>query len=133
MPSQAPKALILRTLGTNCEDETAHALEAAGATTEVVHLNRLIENPLLLETHQILVIPGGFSYGDDVAAGRIFGQRLRHALQAQLSAFVDGGGFALGICNGFQVLVELGLLEGLHVPVSDRRIALTDNCLLYTS
>ncbi len=127
MPSQAPKALILRTLGTNCEDETAFALEAAGATTEVVHLNRLIEKPGLLETAQILVVPGGFSYGDDVAAGRIFGQRLRHALQAQLAAFIDGGGYVLGICNGFQVLVELGLLEGLHVPASERQVALTDN------
>lgn len=107
-----PRALILRTAGTNCARETAHAFELAGARTQFLHLNRLIENPRLLDEHQILALPGGFSYGDDIAAGRIFANQLVHHLADALHRFVEGGKPIIGICNGFQVLVKTGLLPG---------------------
>jgi len=105
------RALVLRTAGTNCEGETLVALEAAGARAELVHVRRLCAEPARLDEARILVFPGGFSYGDDVAAGRVLGFELRHALRAPLEAFVDRGGLVLGVCNGFQVLVDTGLLE----------------------
>ena len=127
MISTPPKAIVLRAAGTNCEHETVRALEAAGAGTEILHWSALRAEPERLASARVLVIPGGFSFGDDVAAGRVFGTLLRHELEEPLSTFVERGGFVLGICNGFQVLVELGLLEGLHRAPSERRIALVDN------
>ena len=126
MTSQ-PTALVLRTAGTNCDRETVQALELAGARTELLHLNALSAQPAQLAAAQILVIPGGFSYGDYVAAGRILGHELRHRLGEEIASFVERGGFVLGICNGFQVLVELGLIEGPRVEPSKRRMALTAN------
>jgi phosphoribosylformylglycinamidine synthase len=122
-----PRALVLRTAGTNCELETVRALEMAGARVELLHLHRLIDDPAPLAACSALVLPGGFSYGDDVAAGRVLGLELRHHLGAALREFVAGGGFVLGICNGFQVLVESGILEGDSQGGADRRIALTGN------
>ena len=114
MPS--PRVLVLRAPGTNCDEETAYAFELAGATAERVHVNRLIENPALQDRYQVLCIPGGFSYGDDIAAGRILASRLRRHLSELVHAFVHGNGdrLVLGICNGMQVLMRLGVLtEGL--------------------
>ena len=82
-----PRALILRAPGTNCDVETAHAFTLAGAAATTLHVNRALENPRLLDEFQILCIPGGFSYGDDVAAGRIFGNQIRHHLGEQLRDF----------------------------------------------
>jgi len=109
--SQGPRALVLRTAGTNCDSETVVALEVAGARPDLVHLRRIALEPERLDDYALLVLPGGFSYGDDVAAGRVLGLELRHHLQTQLTAFVARGGFVLGVCNGFQVLVESGLLD----------------------
>jgi len=121
-----PKALVLRAAGTNCDAETVRALELAGARAETLHLNRLLEEPSRLEDARLLVIPGGFSYGDDIAAGRVFGLELRAALAHELRAHVDRGGLVLGICNGFQVLVESGLFEPDR-DVHERSIALYQN------
>ena len=107
-----PKTLILRTAGTNCDAETAHAFERAGATCETLHVNRLLENRALLDGYQILAIPGGFSYGDDIAAGRIFANQIRHHLVEALRQFIEAGKPIIGICNGFQVLVKTELLPG---------------------
>src|SRR3954470_20143833 len=107
-----PRALILRTAGTNCDGETAYAFELAGADTEAVHINRLIERPALLDAFQMLAIPGGFSYGDDIAAGRILASQVAHHLSDALNGFVDAGRPIIGICNGFQVLVKTHLLPG---------------------
>jgi phosphoribosylformylglycinamidine synthase len=104
-----PRALILRAPGTNCDEETVHAFELAGAAAERVHVNRLLEHPALVREFQILCIPGGFSYGDDVAAGRIFAQRLAQ-LGDVLREFHEAKRIVLGICNGFQVLMKTGLL-----------------------
>jgi len=110
MPS--PRVLVLRAPGTNCDEETAHAFERAGATTERVHVNRLIENVALKDRYQILCLPGGFSFGDDIAAGRILATRMRKHLADLVDTFVHGKGdrLVLGICNGMQVLMRLGVL-----------------------
>jgi phosphoribosylformylglycinamidine synthase subunit PurQ / glutaminase len=107
-----PRALILRAPGTNCDEETAEAWRRAGAEVETWHVNRLFEAPAKLAGFQILTIPGGFSYGDDLGAGRIMATRIGIALGDELRRFHDGGGLILGICNGFQALVRGGLLAG---------------------
>src|SRR6186713_1603490 len=107
-----PKTLVLRTAGTNCDVETAYAFERAGASAERVHLNRVLENRDLLNDYQLLAIPGGFSYGDDIAAGRIFANQITHHLADALRKFVEDGKPIIGVCNGFQVLVKTELLPG---------------------
>ncbi len=121
-----PRALILRTAGTNCDAETERALRLAGAETELLHWNRLLANPGALSRAEIVVFPGGFSYGDDVAAGRVFGLELRRGLADALGAHVERGGVILGVCNGFQILVESGLLDS-QPEGEERDIALTNN------
>jgi phosphoribosylformylglycinamidine synthase I len=108
MPS--PRALILRAPGTNCDEETAYAFSLAGGMPERWHVNAVLEQPARIADFQILCIPGGFSYGDDVAAGRILGNQMRHHLADALHAFRETGKLILGICNGFQVLLKTGLL-----------------------
>jgi phosphoribosylformylglycinamidine synthase len=105
-----PRILILRAPGTNCDVETAHAFALAGGSPERWHVNRLLDEPARLDKFQVFCIPGGFSYGDDVAAGRILGNQIRHHLADMLSEFRDAGKLILGICNGFQVLLKSGLL-----------------------
>jgi len=105
-----PRILILRAPGTNCDQETAFAFETAGGRPEVVHVNRLLENPPLAANYQILAIPGGFSYGDDISAGRIFGNQIRHHLRDCLHEFKSAGKLIIGICNGLQILVKSGVL-----------------------
>ena len=105
-----PNVLVLRAPGTNCDVETAFAFQQAGAQPETLHINRLLEDSRLLERFQILCIPGGFSYGDDVAAGRILGNQIQHHLANQMVQFKDDGKLILGICNGFQVLIKSGVL-----------------------
>ncbi len=106
----SPRALILRAPGTNCDHETAHAFERAGAIARRVHVRALAQKPALADDFQILCIPGGFSYGDDIASGRIFALELKSRLADGLAKFRDRGGLILGICNGFQVLLQTGLL-----------------------
>jgi len=105
-----PKVLILRAPGTNCDVETAFAFETAGAEPTTLHLNRLLESPAAAEDYQILCLPGGFSYGDDMGAGRVFGNQIRYHLADRLHRFRDEGKLLLGICNGFQILIKSGLL-----------------------
>ena len=106
------RAIVLRAAGINCDMETDHALELAGAKVERVHINRVIAEKGLLDQHHILVFPGGFSYGDDVAAGKILANQVTHHLANQIRKFIDDGKLVLGICNGFQVLVKAGILPG---------------------
>jgi phosphoribosylformylglycinamidine synthase I len=111
----APLALVLRAPGTNCDQETVHAFAQAGCRTRLVHINQLRETPSLADDAQILCIPGGFSYGDDIGAGRILAGQIRHHLADMLAGFVSADKLVLGICNGFQVLIQTGcLIAGDH-------------------
>ena len=121
-----PHALILRAPGTNCDLETAHAFGLAGATTSRVHINELQENPRLAQEAQIFCVPGGFSYGDDLAAGRVLAGKIRHYLYDTLSQFKADDKLILGICNGFQVLIQTGILIAEHQEAATCA-TLTDN------
>ncbi len=123
-----PRALVLRTAGTNCDMETKHAFEQAGAVTELAHINWLTASDSPLANVQILAIPGGFTYGDDIAAGKILAVELMHSLRRHLQDFIFAGGAIIGICNGFQVLVKTGLLPDARIlPAADRTLTLTHN------
>ncbi|HEY7120336.1 MAG TPA: phosphoribosylformylglycinamidine synthase I [Tepidisphaeraceae bacterium] len=119
-----PRTLILRTAGTNCDTETAHAFELAGARVEFLHVNQLLGRPQAMADYQLLAIPGGFSYGDDIAAGRIFANQIRHHLAGAFARFIEAQKPIIGICNGFQVLVKTDLLPG---PIAGRS---GQNCTL---
>ena len=103
-------AVVVRAPGTNCHEETAFAFETAGATVETMRLRDVLAEPETLGRCQIFCVPGGFSYGDDLGAGRIFASKLAGELGDRLKAFRDRGGLILGVCNGFQVLLQTGLL-----------------------
>lgn len=105
-----PRVLVLRAPGTNCDVETEFAFEQAGGIADRVHINRVRENPAILNDYQILCLPGGFSYGDDLAAGRILASQMNHELGSVLQDFHAAEKLILGICNGFQVLVKTGVL-----------------------
>jgi phosphoribosylformylglycinamidine synthase len=105
-----PNALVLRAPGTNCDEETQRAFEMVGGNAKRMHINALREQPRSLRDYQILVIPGGFSYGDDIGAGKVFALQFQHYLADALRQFRDDEKLILGICNGFQVLLKAGLL-----------------------
>ena len=107
------RALILRAPGTNCDIETAFAFEQAGATASIVHVNQLICREQHLSDYQIMVVPGGFTYGDDISAGKVLANELRLKLGEDIARFVEDGGLVLGICNGFQVVVKAGIIPEL--------------------
>lgn len=107
-----PKVCVLRTAGTNCDKETAFAFIKAGAEAELVHINYLIRGEKTFLDYQILALPGGFSYGDDIASGKIFANELKCKLAEGLRKFIEAGKLIIGICNGFQILVKSGLLPG---------------------
>ena len=108
-----PKALVLTGYGINTDYETELALQLAGAAAERVHLNDLLVAKERLKHYQILALPGGFSFGDDIAAGKVLANRLAINLKDELLEFIDQGKLVIGICNGFQVLVKMRLLPGL--------------------
>ena len=122
-----PKALILRTAGTNCDAETDMAFQLAGAETALVHIQHLISDKVNLADYQILAIPGGFSYGDDIAAGILLAVEMKHKLTDALHRFVEDGKLIIGICNGFQVLVRTGLLPGNGASEMRQRATLAMN------
>jgi len=107
-----PKVCILRSAGTNCDKETAAAFKLAGAEPEFLHINSLVSRQRMLSDFHILALPGGFSYGDDIASGKIFANELRFKLADSLRQFIADGKLIIGICNGFQILVKSGLLPG---------------------
>lgn len=104
-----PNVLVLRAPGTNCDQETAYAFELAGAKATRLHVNQLIETPNLANNFQILCFPGGFSYGDDIAAGRILATQIHTFLGDMLELFKQENRLVLGICNGFQIMMRLGI------------------------
>ena len=118
------RTLILRTAGTNCDQETAYAFKQAGSEVESVHINRFIKKRTSLKKYHILAIPGGFTYGDDVASGKILANEIKFNLKQQLTKFISDGKLIIGICNGFQVLVKMGLLPGF-TKLKDHKIEAT--------
>lgn len=129
-----PRALVFRTAGINCDAEMVRAFELAGARTDLVHLDALIAEPHRLDEYDLLGFPGGFSYGDDIASGRIFAVKVRERLYPALREAAIRGCPMIGACNGFQVMAQAGLLPGPvpgedwpeHAPPTPT-IALTDN------
>ena len=106
------RALVIRAPGTNCDNETAFAFRQAGAVAELVHVNRLISRGCRLADYQMMVIPGGFTYGDDISGGKVLANELKLKLGEDIARFIETGGLILGICNGFQVMVKAGILPG---------------------
>ncbi len=121
-----PNVLVLRAAGSNCDQEAQFAFQYAGANAELIHVNRLLEGDTKLEKFQILVIPGGFTYGDDISAGKVLANQLKYKLADQLLAFHAADKLILGICNGFQVLVKAGLLPEMDLNAS-QTVTLTNN------
>ncbi|MFA4982164.1 MAG: phosphoribosylformylglycinamidine synthase I [Candidatus Omnitrophota bacterium] len=107
------KVAVLRTAGTNCDNETAFAFEAAGAEAEFVHVNDFAKKENGFSEYHILALPGGFTYGDDIASGKILANELKFKLVDELQKFINEGKLIIGICNGFQILVKAGLLPNL--------------------
>jgi phosphoribosylformylglycinamidine synthase I len=121
------KALVLTGYGLNCDHETAYALALSGAVAHRVHINSLIDGTVDVKDFQILVFGGGFSWGDDHGAGVVQAVRMKTNLGDKLLKFIDAGNLVLGICNGFQTLVNLGLLPGFDHDYTQRSVALTFN------
>lgn len=120
-------ALILTGFGLNCDYETAHAFELAGATAHRVHINKVVSGDVTLDDFHILAFGGGFSWGDDHGGGVIQALKLKNHIGKDLLAFVDQGKLIIGICNGFQALVNLGLLPGLDSDYTARSVSVTYN------
>jgi phosphoribosylformylglycinamidine synthase subunit PurQ / glutaminase len=122
-----PKACILRTAGTNCDIETAAAFELSGAEAHRVHINSLISGEVKLERFQVLAIPGGFSYGDDIASGKILANEIKYKLADAMREFAVSGKPVIGICNGFQVLVKMGVLPDENTMEQTTTLTLNDS------
>jgi phosphoribosylformylglycinamidine synthase len=120
-----PKVCILRSDGTNCDQELYYAFEKFGSAPEYVHVNELRNKTKKMNNFQILALPGGFSYGDDLASGKILAIELVSFLKNQLEEFINKKGLILGVCNGFQTLVRTGLLPYNHIGKMD--VTLTQN------
>lgn len=117
----------MRCAGTNCDQETAFAFLKAGAAPELVHINALIQQQKTLGDYEILAVPGGFTYGDDIAAGKIFANELRFKLAEPIRKFMQAGKLIIGICNGFQILAKSGLLPGNDELRQDASLVINDS------
>jgi len=118
------KALVLTGYGINCERESQYAIEKSGGKASIEHLNTLMDNPQMLHDYNMLMVPGGFSFGDDIGSGKVFANKMRFRLREPLDNFVKAGKLVLGICNGFQVLVKMGLLPN---PDFNQTVSLVGN------
>lgn len=121
------KVLVFSGYGLNCEEETKFAFDLAGAESEIVHINDLIDGLKKLNDYQILAVPGGFSYGDDTGSGNAFARKLKNHLWNDIKKFIDAGGLIIGICNGFQILTRLGLLPALNKKYGTPQVELLHN------
>lgn len=121
------KVLVFSGYGLNCEEETKFAFDLAGAESEIVHINDLIEGIKKISDYQILAVPGGFSYGDDTGSGNAFASKLKNHLWTDIMKFIDNGGLIIGICNGFQILTRVGLLPALNRKYGIPQVELLHN------
>ncbi len=129
MSSGKVRVLVLRSAGTNCNVETAFAFSHSGASVDEVHLERLFSGKVKMADYHIMALPGGFSYGDDIASGRIFANELRLRLGGDIARFIQDKKLIIGICNGFQILVKAGILPGpFDAGATDHQtVTLTNN------
>jgi phosphoribosylformylglycinamidine synthase I len=118
------KALVLTGYGINCENESKYAFEKAGGKADIFHVNSLIERPQVLDDYNLFFIAGGFSFGDDLGSGKVLGNKIKNRLGDAIIDFYNSGKLIIGVCNGFQVLVKVGLLP---VPDFKQRVTLTTN------
>jgi phosphoribosylformylglycinamidine synthase subunit PurQ / glutaminase len=123
---KAAKALVLEGDGINCEQESTWALKMAGFEVSNKHVSELLSRPQELKSSKLLCIPGGFAFGDEIASGKVLAVKIRHYMQEQLQEFVDAGNLLLAICNGFQVVVQMGLLPNSEAG-APRLISLARN------
>jgi phosphoribosylformylglycinamidine synthase len=122
-----PKILIFTGYGLNCDDETKLAFEKAGGIADTIHINDLISGRYRMDNYQVLVFQGGFSYGDDTGAGNAYASKLKNNLWPELINFIQKDKLIIGICNGFQILVNLGLIPALNRNFGHRQAALIQN------
>jgi phosphoribosylformylglycinamidine synthase I len=120
----ALKALILTGYGINCEQESRYSIVKSGGNADIMHINKVMENPKVLESYNMLMIPGGFSFGDDLGSGKVFGNKMRFRIHDQLEDFIKHGNLVMGVCNGFQIMVKMGILPE---PDFKQRVTLTNN------
>jgi phosphoribosylformylglycinamidine synthase len=126
MEMKKVNVLIIRAAGTNCDVETSFAFKLAGANCEQIHINLIKKKKNILNNYHIIAIPGGFTYGDDIASGRILANELKYCLKEEISQFIKQGRLIIGICNGFQVLVKSGLLPCIDES-TEQQATLTHN------
>ena len=122
-----PKVLVLTGYGINCDIETQHAFKLAGARAERVHINDLINGKERLSDYHILSFPGGFSFGDDIASGKVLANMVKYNIGEQIQEFIDSEKLIIGICNGFQAMVKMGLLPGFNDDYATQEVTLTYN------
>ncbi len=122
-----PSVLIISGYGLNCEDEAKLAFELAGAKADIIHVNDLIDSPSKLASYQIFMIPGGFSYGDDTGSGKALANKIRNRLLPNLQEFLERDTLAIGVCNGCQVLTNLGLVPSLARSAENKKVAVVYN------
>ncbi|TET25073.1 MAG: phosphoribosylformylglycinamidine synthase I [Candidatus Cloacimonadota bacterium] len=120
------KVFVMKSAGTNCDEETRTAFELAGALATIGFAEELFGKAQNISRYHIIVFPGGFSYGDDIAAGKVWATEIKHFFHEELQKFISQGNLVLGICNGFQVLVKLGLLPSLD-GTTEQTVSLTFN------
>ncbi|MBN2319216.1 MAG: phosphoribosylformylglycinamidine synthase subunit PurQ [Acidobacteria bacterium] len=126
MASETP-VLIITGYGLNCEDESRYAWELAGANPRLVHLSDLIDNPAHLHDYAALMFIGGFSFGDHMTSGHVFALKAKHRLIRDLETFIGKGKLIMGVCNGFQIMVKLGLLPGLDGEYFSQKLSVMQN------
>ncbi len=122
-----PSTLILTGYGINCDDETKFTFEKAGAKADIIHINDLIKNKSLLKKYQIFMFPGGFSYGDDTGSGNALANRIKNNFIHELQEFIEKDSLLFGICNGFQVMVNIGILPAFNEKIGTTEVALEYN------
>lgn len=122
-----PRVLVFSGYGLNCEEETKYAFDLAGGKADIVHINDIIGSKYLLSNYEIVAIPGGFAYGDDTGAGNAYANKLKNHLWNEIIHFIQKDKLIIGICNGFQILVNLGLLPALNMKYGNRELGLMYN------
>ncbi len=122
-----PKILVFTGYGINCEEETKYAFDASGGNAQIMHINDVIEKKNKIKDYQILAFPGGFAYGDDTGSGNAYANKLKNHIWTELLDFINNKKLILGICNGFQILVNLGLLPAIKMGYGNRELGLMPN------